>query len=137
MKRVTLYSSSKSSKAGWLTPGTHLDQLDRVDQVSEIPSAHRADRQSRISRRNFYARGPWLRWIAAGGLCALLLLFAYAAIAPSARQIAQEDIRAAVRHTLETHTLPSPAAKAYAVIRPAVVRVRRMDPENTGGADIE
>jgi len=43
----------------------------------------------------------------------------------------------AVLHTLETHTLPSPAAKAYAVIRPAVVSVRRMDLEKTGGADIE
>jgi S1-C subfamily serine protease len=75
--------------------------------------------------------------MAAGGLCALLLVLAYVAIAPTARQITQEDVRKAVLHTLETETLPSPGARAYAVIHPAVVRVRRMDPDKTAGADIE
>ncbi|MBI2231226.1 MAG: trypsin-like peptidase domain-containing protein [Deltaproteobacteria bacterium] len=137
MRRITLYSSSRSSMAGRLNPTNRSDQSDIPDQAREIASAHRAGRQSRFLRRKFYARGLRMRWIAAGGLCALLLVFAYAAMAPSTRQITQEDIRAAVLHTLETHALPSPAAKAYAVIRPAVVSVRRMDLEKTGGADIE
>jgi S1-C subfamily serine protease len=51
---------------------------------------------------------------------------------PPTRQITQEDIRAAVLHTLETNTLPSPAAKAYNVIRPSIVRVRGLEPDKDG-----
>jgi S1-C subfamily serine protease len=49
-------------------------------------------------------------------------VFAYSGLKPP-REITQEDIRAAVLHTLETNTLPSPVAKAYDVIRSSVVRV--------------
>jgi S1-C subfamily serine protease len=43
---------------------------------------------------------------------------------PPARRITQQDIDAAVLHTLTTKSLPSRAARAYAAIRPSVVRVR-------------
>jgi S1-C subfamily serine protease len=55
-------------------------------------------------------------------LLSILLVFTYSALKPP-REITQEDIRAAVLHTLETNTLPSPVAKAYDVIRSSVVRV--------------
>jgi S1-C subfamily serine protease len=71
-------------------------------------------------------------WVGAAGLLALLVVFTNAWITPSTRQITQEDIQAAVVHTLENATLPSPAAKAYEVIRPSIVRVRRMDPDKNG-----
>jgi S1-C subfamily serine protease len=67
----------------------------------------------------------------------VLLALTYAAITPSTRQITQEDIRAAVLHTLETNTLPSPMAKAYEVIRPSIVRVRGLGPDKDGREDIE
>ena len=76
-------------------------------------------------------------WVAAAGLLALLVVCTHAWILPSTKPITQEDIQAAVLHTLETHTLPSPAAKAYEAIRPSVVRVRRMEAEKSGGEDIE
>ncbi|HEY2257929.1 MAG TPA: peptidase S1, partial [Variovorax sp.] len=38
-------------------------------------------------------------------------------------QLTQKDIDAAVLHTLQTTTLPSPAARAAEIIRPSVVRV--------------
>jgi S1-C subfamily serine protease len=66
-----------------------------------------------------------------------LLALTYAARTPSTRQITQEDIRAAVLHTLETNTLPSPMTKAYEVIRPSVVRVRGLGPDKDGRAEIE
>jgi S1-C subfamily serine protease len=69
-------------------------------------------------------------------LFALLLAFTYAST-PSTRQITQEDIRAAVLHTLETNTLPSPMAKAYEVIRPSIVRVRGLGPDKDGREEIE
>ena len=67
----------------------------------------------------------------------MLLVYAHTAITPPTRQITQEDIRAAVLHTLETNTLPSPARKAYEVIRPSIVRVRGLAPDKAGGEDNE
>jgi S1-C subfamily serine protease len=115
---------------GRATPTNHPDQSP--DQAHESPSAQVASRQPRFSWRNFYTRHERLLWVGAAGLFALLLLFTYAVITPSTRQITQEDIRAAVLHTLETNTLPSPAAKAYEVIRPSIVRVRGLEPDEDG-----
>jgi hypothetical protein len=54
------------------------------------------------------------------------------------RVLTQENIDAAVLRTLETQPLPSPAAKAWEIIRPSVVRVRRIGPSKDGqpGEDI-
>ena len=70
-------------------------------------------------------------------LLALTVVLTHAWIMPTSRQITQQDIDAAVLHTLETNALPSPAAKAYEVIRPSVVRVRRLKPNKAGGEDVE
>ena len=48
------------------------------------------------------------------------------------RQLTQEDIDAAVLRTLEKTTLPSRMAKAFDVIRPAVVRVRGLGVDDEG-----
>jgi S1-C subfamily serine protease len=58
-------------------------------------------------------------------------------LSPSPRRITQKDIDRAVMHTLETQTLPSPAAKAYEVIKPSVVRVRGLDTDPDGDDEIE
>ena len=136
MRRVTLYSSSRSSTTGQATRNNHPDQLKNTDQTREAPSTQGVSQHPRSRWRNFYTRHERLLWVGAGGLFALLLVFAHAAITPSTRQITQEDVRAAVLHTLETHTLPSPAAKAYEVIRPSIVRVRGLEPDEDG-EDIE
>jgi S1-C subfamily serine protease len=52
---------------------------------------------------------------------------------PGQRALTQEDIDAAVLRTLETQPLPSQAAKAWEVIRPSVVRVRRIGPAGKDG----
>src|SRR5438105_4144453 len=44
--------------------------------------------------------------------------------------LTQKDIDAAVRHSLEKEPLPSAYAKAYAAVRPSVVRVVGLDEEN-------
>ena len=137
MKKVTLYSSSRSSTTGRPNPIIQPDRFKSPDLPRESPATQVAGQQVRSSRRNFFARHKRLLWAAAGGLFGLLLVFVYAAIIPSPRQITQEDIRAAVLHTLETNALPSPAEKAYEVIRPSVVRVRGMAPDKVGGEDKE
>jgi S1-C subfamily serine protease len=137
MKRVTLYSSSRSSMTGQATPTQHPDQLKSSDRARESSFTQAASQQLRFPWRNFCARHERLLWVAASGLLVLVLLFTYAVLTPSTRQITQEDIRAAVLHTLETNSLPSPAAKAYEVIRPSIVRVRGLEPDEDGGEDIE
>jgi serine protease DegQ len=47
------------------------------------------------------------------------------------RALTQKDIDAAVLHTLQTTTLPSPAAKAADIVRPSVVRVVSYGEEKT------
>jgi S1-C subfamily serine protease len=119
-------------------PATRTDHSDqRLDQVRESSTAQVVVQQPCFAWRSFCARYERLLWVAAAGLFAVLLAFTYATITPSARQITQEDIRAAVLHTLETNSLPSPAAKAYEVIRPSIVRVRGLGPDKDGGEDTE
>jgi S1-C subfamily serine protease len=119
-------------------PVTRTDHPDqRLDQARESSAAQLVIQQSRFAWRNFLARHERLLWVAAAGLFALLLVLTYAAITPSTGQITQEDIRAAVLHTLETNTLPSPMAKAYEVIRPSIVRVRGLGPDKDGREDTE
>lgn len=122
MKRVTLYSSSRSSITGQAAPTKQLEQPQTPDQPRQTP-AQAAKASSRPRWREFYVRNE-RRFLggAAVGLISILLVFTYSGLKPP-REITQEDIRAAVLHTLETNTLPSPVAKAYDVIRSSVVRV--------------
>lgn len=135
MKRVTLYSSNRSpvtshhAKAGDATAG--------ADQAMEKSSTQAAERPQRSRWRNFLARYERPLWVGAAGLLALLVVFTHALLMPSSRPITQEDIESAVLYTLDNKTLPSAAAKAYEVIRPSVVRVRRMEADEKGGEDKE
>jgi S1-C subfamily serine protease len=54
----------------------------------------------------------------------MLIVAAYLWWQPRPHVFSQEDIDAAVLHTLETKALPARAAKAAEIVRPSVVRVR-------------
>ena len=137
MKRVTLYSSSRSVMTERAAQTNHPDPVKSPDRLRGNSIAQDASQLLGSRWRNFYSRHRRLLWVAAGGLFALLLVSMHAVITPPTRQITQQDINAAVLHTLETNTLPSPAAKAYEVIRPSVVRVRGLGPDKKGGEDTE
>jgi S1-C subfamily serine protease len=123
MKRVTLYSSSRPSITGRATSTNPPTQFQSRDQPRDSSSSQGSPSIPRSRWRSFYARHEQrLLGLAAGGLITILLVFTYAAMTPP-REITQEDIRAAVLHTLETNTLPSPAAKAYELVRQSIVRV--------------
>ena len=136
MKRITLYSSARSSATEPANPAGQPDQPKSPDQARESAFAERAARRPKPQWRVFYARHERLAWAGAAGLLALLLVSVYAAMVPSTREITQDDIRAAVLHTLETNALPSPAAKAYKIIGPSIVRVRGLA-QDKNGADME
>jgi S1-C subfamily serine protease len=74
--------------------------------------------------REFLRRFKFPLVFSAGGLLASALVYALFALQDKPREIVQEDIDAAVLHTLENKTLPSRAAKAAESVREAVVRVR-------------
>jgi S1-C subfamily serine protease len=61
--------------------------------------------------------------VLAGIAIAIAAMLAYQASQPGPHEWVQDDIDAAVLHTLETRTLPSKAAKAAELVRESVVRV--------------
>lgn len=128
MKKVTLYSSSRSPRTRRDAPPTP----DAVPASTLSPEPAIPQNRLRSRWREFCGRYERPLWVAAAGALALLVVFANFLISPAPQQITQDDISAAVLHTLETAALPSPAAKAYEVIRPSMVRVRRLEPDKNG-----
>lgn len=70
-------------------------------------------------------------------MLALAIGFAFWNHKRAPRDLTQDDINAAVLHTLETQNIPSVAAKAYETIRGSVVRVRRLEPDKKTGEEKE
>jgi S1-C subfamily serine protease len=120
MRRVTLYSSTRRrGPTGPPEAPSPPDGPAAPGVAAPVETAARRSRWSwppRLGRRG--------RWLAGAGLLVLLLVVMYAGRTPVPRRITQEEIDAAVLHTLATKPLPSRAAKAYAAIRPSVVQVR-------------
>ena len=134
MKRIALYSSSRRPQSPvWqreiLPPGQAIGNDQALAPESTPP---RASILGGILRHH-----DRISWAVVVGLAALLLLWGLGSMAPAPRPITQKDIERAVMHTLETQTLPSPAAKAYEVIKPSVVRVRGLDTDPESGEEVE
>jgi S1-C subfamily serine protease len=132
MKRVTLYSSSRSSMTGRSAPTDNPHSPAGPDRSDDGSSAKVPGQKFRARWRNLCARYERPLWLATAVLLSLLVVFAHGLFVAAPRPVTQEDISAAVLHTLETNVLPSAAAKAYEIIRPSVVRVRRMEPNKNG-----
>jgi S1-C subfamily serine protease len=81
------------------------------------------------------ARHPAPLWAALGALLALFVMLLTLALQPHPRALTQNDIDAAVRHSLEKEPLPSPATAAYEAIAPSVVRVVGLMDEHDDGED--
>jgi S1-C subfamily serine protease len=82
--------------------------------------------------RNWIAAHRAAVYFAAGAVLVALLSLLNASHAPQQRPLTQEDIDAAVMRTLENNTLPSRMAKAFDIIRPAIVRVRGFGVDENG-----
>ena len=124
MRRTVLYSRSPRARRQDAGPATAADrQPSGTPAPAPAPAGERGLR-GRIAAR--WRRGP-ASLLAAALLAALLAVGLQAVLRPSAAPPTQDDIDAAVRHTLENQPpAPSPAAMAYEVIRPSVVLVRRL-----------
>jgi len=128
VKRTALYSRSGRPR----TPAA----AEAADSPRASAPATPATAQPARWRR-LLARHERFLLLAIGGLLAALAIVAYTGRTPAARVLTQQEIDAAVLHTLQTKPLPSHAAKAYEVIRPSVVRVQGLGVDEIGGEEIE
>ncbi|NMM05951.1 trypsin-like peptidase domain-containing protein [Polaromonas sp.] len=124
MRRPALYSSSNRfshDRRGGDSPGT-ADATAAPQTPSPestiLPPSRLSSMRQRLAGNQLY-----LLWSVVGLLALLLAISLSLSLRPAARKLTQNDINAAVLKTLESTILPSPAAKAYDIIRPSVVRV--------------
>jgi S1-C subfamily serine protease len=115
MRRSSLYSSSNSNPQATGASGGAADQ---------VPDSPKPSLRSRLSSiRHLSSSDPRLLWSVIVLMAALLILSLSLTLRPGAPKLTQEIIDSAVLKTLETADLPSPAARAYEAILPAVVHV--------------
>jgi len=113
MRKVALYSRSP---------------VRAPPEVAPTPALASPRAPGRLRRALAERRGP-LAVAATAAIAALVAVALYAGLHPAPRALTQDDIDAAVLHTLEKEPLPSKAAKAYEAIRESVVRVRGLGRE--------
>ena len=116
MRKPALYSSANSPPRP--APGAAQAVADASPPSTE-PARHLLARLlARLTGQSTDFSG------AATVLLALLLVLSLLVVLrPAPQRLTQKDINAAVLKTLATSNLPSPMARAYAAIRPSVVRV--------------
>ena len=118
MRKSALYSRSTSAPA--VAPTAPAAQRDAQPAAPDRASGP-VPLRLRLRRISF--TDPRLLWAAIGLLSLLLVATLSLSLRPGARALTQDAINAAVLHTLENTALPSPAARAAAMIQPSVVRV--------------
>ncbi len=116
MRRGSFYSSRPR---GGRDASPDLPRAPAGPQPSQAQPPSRKERLVGRLRRTGQA-GAFI----AGIVLALAIVFIRDSIAPPPASITQEDIDAAVLHTLETRDLPSRAARAAEAVRQSVVRIR-------------
>lgn len=108
----------------------------RPAMAAQVADAAPADakRPQRFQRlRRFAGRHDRALLLAVAVLAAVAIVLGHGALQPPAQRLTQEDIDAAVMHTLQTKPLPSAEARAAAIVMPSVVRVRRLGTEAKDG----
>lgn len=122
MKRAALYSRTDRSRR---PPAAALPPVN--PEAAALPPAAIAAARPPGRLRSFARRNDRALLFLAGLAIALAVVLGRDAMRPAPAQLEQEDIDAAVLHTIENKTLPSRAAKAAETVRQSVVRVRGFD----------
>ncbi len=120
MKRAALYSSR---------PALRSAAPDSSSPADASPSP------APFSRWRVWQRHPQVALFFAGVMTATAIFGVLLLSLPSQRALTQDDINAAVLHTLSTKELPSRAQRAAQTVGPSVVRVRGFsdDPKDPKG----
>jgi len=124
MPRPARYSPSRRPAAGGALPPDGLPASAPMAPPDSAPPSGAAPATAPstapITRRS---RTETVLWSAVLVLAALLAAALWAGRQTAPQRLTQDDIDAAVLRTMETRTLPSPAARAAAAVAPSVVRV--------------
>ena len=133
MRRPALYSRSPARTAADQAAGQPTAEVSpSADGAAAAPN-HRAaaPADARLARHTRLARAlahPSLLWAAIALLGAALFGQLVPWGKPPPRKLTQDDINAAVLHTLTNKVLPSQAARAAAAVGPSLVRVEGVIP---------
>lgn len=130
MKRPALYSAAKPARSD--PPPAPVAAAGTRPAPPDAPAPRSPQPPGRV--RAFALRHDRALLLIGGMVIALGLFVVRDQMRPSGRELSQDDIDAAVLHTLDTKTLPSRAAKAAALVMPSVVRVRGYDEDDEPGA---
>ncbi len=138
MKRATLYSRSPRTPSRRNGPAgdaavAAAPLAEAPPPRTEAPHAAAPRRPGRL--RLALARYPRGLAFAAGIAAVVLGVLLQARLQPLPQRLTQDDVDAAVLHTLETRSLPSRAARAAAAVLPAVVRVSTAAPDDRRNLD--
>jgi S1-C subfamily serine protease len=125
MKKAAIYSSTR--RAAGPRPGAAPAASAPGAAPAPVSAAGLAS-----GIRAFLRRHASLAVFAAGGLFGMTLVITYGAMREAPYEYTQEDIDAAVLHTLENNALPSRAARAAERVQQAVVRVRGFTKDEDG-----
>jgi S1-C subfamily serine protease len=123
MKRTPLYS--RSARRQRSAPASRAVGHDESGKQPAVPQPEvQAERPRRFVRsRAFLARNERVLLVMSSVLLSVIVFLGYKLLTPAEQRFTQRDIDAAVLHTIENNALPSQESKAYARIRPSVVRV--------------
>jgi hypothetical protein len=116
----------------WERPPSGSGRPGAAAPAQPAPSGGKPRRFARL--RSLLSRTERPLLVVLGVLAALAGVALQRGLYPPPRALTQEDIDAAVLRTLETQPLPSQAAKAWEIIRPSLVRVRRIGPAGKDGS---
>ena len=134
MKRTPIYSrSGRKQRKGPSVPEAR-ESTSRAAAVAPepVPEPARPRPKRFLRARAFAARHERTLLVGFSVLLSAALFFAYTAFTPAERRFTQRDIDAAVMHTLEKNVLPSEEKRAYARIRPSIVRVTQVGAQREG-----
>jgi serine protease DegQ len=129
MNKVALYSSSPASRTLDPPPARAGPDAGVSEQATDAATGESTAKPRGGGWGRFLERHDRLLMFAAGGIIALGVVGIYALTRTPPRPLTQQDIDGAVLHTLETAQIPAVAAKAYEAIRPSVVRVIGLGPQ--------
>ncbi len=133
MNKMTLYSRSLRSRGlGRPAKAARPAAPPDGDPAVAIADSDAASPARWARARKFVAQHERILVVACAVLLSLGAMLGYTSYTPAPREISQQDIDAAVLHTLDSSVLPSAAAKAYDIIQQSVVRVRRVQQEKDG-----
>ena len=95
-------------------PVAHALPADPAPEHPSGPSSRAGPAPGWLRGRRFSFADPRILWGAIGLLSLALIATLLLALRPGARALTQDDINAAVLHTLENTPLPSPAVRVIA-----------------------